>query len=172
MEDFYLIAEVKDYNDVDGSVIIKSFSDFPERFLGLEKVIINFFGKPKELIIDFTKEIDNLLIAKFRSFNSEEDVSFLIGTKLYVSKENLYDLPDETYYIHELEECTVFIESKFFGKLKEVLRMPFNDIYLVQKEDGKEIMIPAVSEFIKEIDRDKKKIILDSKCKMFDEYEN
>lgn len=172
MDDFYLIAEVKGYYNTDGSVIIKSFSDFPERFLELRKVIINFFGKPKELLIDYTEEINNLLIAKFRSFNSEEDVSFLIGQKLYVSKENLYDLPDETYYIHDLEECEVFIDNKFFGKLKEVLRMTFNDIYLVQKDDGKEIMIPAVEEFIKSIDQDNKKIILDSKCKMFDEYEN
>ena len=172
MDDFYLIAEVKDYYSSDGSVIIKSFSDFPERFLELEKVVINFFGKSKELTFDYTKKVDNFLIAKFRNINSKEDVSFLIGEKLYVSKDNLHVLPDETYYIHDLEECDVYIDVEFFGKLKEVLRMPYNDIYLVQKDDGKEIMIPAVEEFIRSIDQDNKKVILDIKCKMFDEYEN
>ena len=93
MDDFYLIAEVKDNYSTDGSVIIKSFSDFPERFLDLKKVIINFYGKVKDLEIDYAKKIDNLLIVKFRNINSEEDVLFLIGEKLYVSKDDLHVLP-------------------------------------------------------------------------------
>ena len=81
-------------------------------------------------------------------------------------------LPEDTYYIHDIEDSDVYIDVEFFGKLKEVLRMPHNDVYLVRKDDGKEVMIPAVEEFVKIIDQENKKVILYSKCKMFDEYEN
>ena len=52
MSDFYLIAEVKEIFDSDGSVIIKSYSDFPERFVKLKKIFIDYFGDKKEIVLD------------------------------------------------------------------------------------------------------------------------
>ena len=172
MDDFYLIAEIQDLYNYDGSVVIKSFSDFPERFFELKKVYFNFFGKPKELEIENTRRVENSIVVKFQRFNSEEDVRFLIGKLIYISEDKLSDLPDDTYYIHDLVGCDVFIDVEFFGKLKDVLRLPNNDIYLVQKTNGDEIMIPAVERFIKNINKDEKKIILESECRIFDENEN
>ena len=172
MDDYYLIAEIQDLFNYDGSVVIKSFSDFPERFFELKKVYFDFFGKAKELEIEYARRIENTIVIKFRRFNSEEDVLFLIGKLIYISEDNLYDLPDDSYYIHDLVGCEVFIEFEFFGKLKDVLRLPNNDIYLVEKPNGDEIMIPAVERFIKNIDKESKKVILDSECKIFDENEN
>jgi 16S rRNA processing protein RimM len=172
LDDYYLIAEIQDHFKENGSVIIKSFSDFPERFFVLKKIFIEFFGKPKELDIEYAQKLENSIIVKFRRFESEADSLFLIGKKIYISKENLATLPDDTYYIHDLVGCQVFIDFEFFGKLIDVLRLPNNDIYLVQKENGDEIMIPAVERFVKNIDKVNKKVILDSECKIFDENEN
>ena len=63
MDEFYLIAEVENIFDQEGSVVIKSFSDFPERFFELDKVIFEFFGKSRELEIEFAKKVDDLIIA-------------------------------------------------------------------------------------------------------------
>lgn len=169
MNDLYLIAEVIDVHNNDGSVIIKSFSDFSERFLELEKIVIDFFGKYRELDIEFAENIDNKIILKFRRFNSEEDVLFLIGKKLYINKQNLIKLPDNSFYIHDLLDCEVYFESSFFGKLIDVLKLPGNDVYVVQKNSGKEVMIPAVEKFIDYLSIDEKKIFLTQECKLLDE---
>ena len=84
-----------DYYDDGGSVIIKSFSDFPERFAKLEKAYVNFFGKYKGLIIEDARKIDKNIVLKFEKFNTKEDVRFLINKKLYVDSENLYKLPED-----------------------------------------------------------------------------
>ena len=81
MDDLYLIAEVAQTFGSDGSVVIKSFSDFPERFFELKSVTINFFGKFKEIEVEKIRNIDGSLIIKFRRFNSSEDVLFLIDKK-------------------------------------------------------------------------------------------
>jgi len=172
LNDYYLIAEIKDIYNIHGSVIIKSFSDFSERFFQLEKVFINFFGKVKELQIEFVEKVNSTLIMKFRRFNSEEDVLFLVGKKLYINKENLYELPEDTYYIHDLVGSDTYIDSKFFGKMVDVLKLHSNDVYVIKKDDGSEILIPAVEEFIEKILLDENKIFLDPKCVMFDENEN
>lgn len=172
MDDYYLIAEVLDIFSSDGSVIIKSFSDFSERFIELDKVCIDFFGKVKELDIEFTKENRKQFVVKFHRFNSEQDAQFLIGKKLYVSKENLFNTPEDTYYVHDLIGSDVYLDSLFFGKLVDVLKLPNNDVYVINKNDGKEILIPAVENFIKNINKNEKKIDLVPECKIFDEDEN
>ena len=172
MDDIYLIAEITEIYDKGGSVIIHSFSDFSEHFFELEKVIIDFFGKQKELEVEFAKKIDNKFIFKFRGFNSEEDVSFLIGKKLYIKKENLYPLPKDNFYVHDLIGSDVYLNSLFFGKLIDVLKLPNNDIYVVEKLSGSEILIPAVEKFINEFDPDNKKLFLSEASKILVEDEN
>jgi len=172
LDDFYLIAEVEDIYQSDGSVIIKSFSDFSKRFFELDKVVIDFFGNSKEIEIESTKEIANLIVMKFRRLNSAEDVHFLIGKKLYVSKNNLYKLPQDTHYIHDLIGSDVYLDSVFFGKLIDVLKLPNNDVYVIEKDSGKEILIPAIDKFIERFEKLEKQIFLDSECKIFDEDEN
>jgi 16S rRNA processing protein RimM len=172
LNDFYLIAEVQDFYSHDGSVIIKSFSDFSDRFFELNKVIIDFFGKPKELVVEFANMYDKLLVLKFNSINSNEDAQFLIGKKLYITKDKLYSLPEDTFYIHDLIDSDVYFENLFFGKLIDVLNLPGNDVYVIVKNNGDEIMIPAVRKFILKFNLQEKKMYLDSKCKIFFEDEN
>lgn len=169
MDDLYLIAEVSGICETGGSVIVESFSDFPEHLLELEKVFIDFFGKTKELEIEFVRNFDGRFIFKFHRFNTEKDVQFLLGKKLFIEKLNLYKLPNDSFYIHELLECEVYLDSLFFGKLIDVLQLPANDVYVIVKNSGKEIMIPAVAEFIKNINIDEKKIFLTEACRTLDE---
>lgn len=172
MDDFYLIAEIQDTFNSDGFVVIKSFSDFYERFFELERVIIDFFGKVKELEIEFVNETDGLLIIKFFRFNSREDVQFLIGKKLYVRKDQLYNLPADTYYIHDLIDSKVYLEELFFGKLVDVLNLPSNDVYVIIQNNGSEVLIPAVKKYILNFNLDEKILYLDPDCKNLIEDEN
>ena len=172
MDDFYLIAEIQDTFSSDGSVVIKSFSDFTERFFELKRVLIDFFGKAKELEIDSINGTDGSLIIKFSRFNSNEDVQFLIGKKLYVRKDQLYNLPSDTYYIHDLIDSKVYIDNLFFGKLIDVLNLPSNDIYVVIKKDGSEILVPAVKKYVLNFNMEEKKLYLDSECKNLISDEN
>ena len=48
-------------------------------------------------------------------------------------------------------------EGKELGQLIKVLEMSSNDIYVVDHK-GKELLIPAISQFVKEIDIEKRKI--------------
>jgi 16S rRNA processing protein RimM len=170
LDDFYLIAEVIGIHDIDGSVIIKSYSDFSERFFELEEVIIDFFGKSKKLKIEFAKEVDGEFIIKFLRFNTEEDVTFLLGKKLYVDKANLFKLPNNTFYIHDLIGSEVYLGNLFFGNLVDVLNLPNNDIYLIQKTDGKEVMLPAIEKYIGSFNLELKRLDLASEAKIFEDY--
>ena len=58
------------------------------------------------------------------------------------------ELPEGSMFIQDLIGLPVLCEGKTLGKVKEILQLPANDVYLVEGEQ--EYMIPAVPEFILE----------------------
>ena len=58
------------------------------------------------------------------------------------------ELPEGSMFIQDLIGLPVLCEGKTLGKVKEVLQLPANDVYVVEGEQ--EYMIPAVPEFILE----------------------
>ena len=167
MSEFFLIAEIVSEFGTNGSVILKSYTDFPQHFFELEKLYVDYFGNKKELSIEFVKEINNSIVIKFNRFDNREDIQFLVGKKLYVDSGNLYKLPDANYYLHDLIGSNVYRDSLFFGKLIDVLNIPGNDVYIIENNDGKQVMIPGVEKFFENIDIENKKLFLSAESEIF-----
>ncbi|MEN8192402.1 MAG: ribosome maturation factor RimM [Bacteroidota bacterium] len=159
LEKFYLIAEIVSVFNDDGYVKLRSHSDFPDRFLHLEKVYIDIFDDKREFIVEDVERIEDFFILKLRNFDSDEHVEFLVGATVFVDSENLYPLDDKTYYVHDLIGCKVFFDDKFFGKIEDVLHLSSNDVYVVRSENT-ENLIPAISELISSINIDEKVVYL------------
>ena len=58
------------------------------------------------------------------------------------------ELPEGSMFIQDLIGLPVLCEGKTLGRVKEILQLPANDVYVVEGEQ--EYMIPAVPEFILE----------------------
>ncbi len=160
MENYFLIADIISVFSEDGYVKIKSHSDFPERFFLLKEIYIDIFGDKRLFIVEDVERIESYFILKFRNFDFDVDVEFLVGSSVYVNEKDIVALDDETYFIHDLVGCNVFFNDKFFGKIVDILSLTSNDVYVVEDDDGNEKLIPAVSEFILEINIDKKIVFL------------
>ncbi|MCF8243187.1 MAG: ribosome maturation factor RimM [Melioribacteraceae bacterium] len=152
MNEFFLIAEIRSvYND-QGYLVFDLFSDFPERFYDLNEVYIEVFGDCRKFIVEDIADKKTFFVVKFKNFDDSKDVRFLLKKKVFIPSESAVILDDDTFFIHDLVDCKVFKNNKFFGDMIDVLRTPANDIYVINKFDGIEIMIPAVKEYIKDID--------------------
>jgi 16S rRNA processing protein RimM len=172
LDEFFLIAEIVSVYASDGSVVLKSFSDFEERFFDLQKVYIDFFGNYKQLKIEYVEEINGSLIIKFERFNNDEDVYNFLGKKLYISSDKLYSLPTDMFFIHDLVGSKVYRDTEFFGKLIDVIIIPNNNIYVIENDKGQQVMIPAVEKYFSEIDIENKKLILSPESEIFKYDEN
>jgi len=172
LEDFFLIAEVSSVYDDSGFVRIKSFSDFPERFFLLDRVYINIFGDYRKFIVENVEKIGSLFILKFKNFDSEIDVEFLVGSAVFVKKKDVVTLESDTFFIHDLIGCKVFFNTKFFGSIVDVLSLNSNDVYVVHDDEGRERLIPAISRFIDIVSLEKKTINLKMDFDEFSDDEN
>jgi len=173
LNDFYLIAKIVSHFGTDGSVKITSFSDFPERFINLNKVFLMFFGKPKEFLVESVSNDKGTIVIKFKNFSSREAIKELIGKELFVKKEDLVHLPDDTYFIHDLIGSMVFRGENILGTIDDVLTLPANDVYVIKSIKGEELLIPALKNLIVSFDAKKKVLILHEEYGLFDdEYED
>lgn len=71
-------------------------------------------------------------------------------------------LPPDHYYVFELVGCRVETASgRHLGKVVEVLPTGANDVYVVEDEGGRQVLIPAVRAWIKEVDVAAGRIVVD-----------
>lgn len=74
------------------------------------------------------------------------------------------------YYVKDLLGLTVIDEEGHrLGRLKEVLSYASNDVYVLADPSGREYLIPAIKEVIKEVRLDEESMIIRPMEGMFDE---
>ena len=81
------------------------------------------------------------------------EVEGLRNKNLMVDREHAVKLQKDEYFISDLIGVKVYREDdSLLGELYDVLQTGANDVYLVKKEDGKDVLLPAIKECIKEVD--------------------
>ena len=160
MSEYFLIARITSVSDKKGFVKIYSYSDFPDRFFLLREVYIDFFDNKKKFSVEKVKKVKNEIFIRFKNFNSDADTKFLLDKEVFVDEKRVIKLPENVYFIHDLIKSEVFRNGKYFGKIKDVLCYPANDVYVIEDESGQEILLPALSELIESFDAKNKMMIL------------
>jgi 16S rRNA processing protein RimM len=83
------------------------------------------------------------------------------GAMLVVPEAELPDLPDGTYWPHQLEGCEVVTRAgRSFGTITEVVANPANDIWIATGPAGEETLVPAIRQVIAEVDIRARRVIV------------
>ncbi len=159
-KDFFLVAQLKSTVNKEGFLNLKSFTDFSEVFLKLPFVFIEVFGDKRKFFIEDFYFSGDQPVVKFKNFDSIDDVDFLIGKKVFIDSSNLNKELEDKLFFRQLIGEKVFRGVEFFGILVNIESYPGNDVLVINTESNKEILIPAVKEFIARIDWKNKTIFL------------
>lgn len=168
MDGFILIARIVSVYGRDGFLRLSSFSDFPDRFFKLKTVSVEFYASFKQLKVEKVKSDGQDILIKFEKFDSDRDVEVLVGKDVYVPEDELVKLPANTYFIHDLIGSKVIFKGAELGTIEDVMVLPANDVYVIRKE-GKEVLVPAVSEFIESFSADEKLMVLSGNYPGYDD---
>jgi 16S rRNA processing protein RimM len=158
--DYILIARIVQAFGKDGFVRVQSFSDFPERFFGLKKVYIDFWGDKKTFYVEDVKDVKGKFVIKFKSFDSFRDSQILMDREVYVDEKDAVSLPENNFFIHDLIDSEVFVMKKRIGVVSDVIKAKGNEVLVILTDEKKEILVPFVLNFIEKFDAAKKTLIL------------
>lgn len=159
MEQYLRIGVITRPHGVHGEVKVYPTTDYPERFEEVERVILK---SPKGDIptrIENVKYFQNLAIVKFACFQTPEEARLYAGCDIMISREDAQPLEDGEYYIADLIGCRVIGDDKSgelagqdLGRIKDVLQTGANDVYVVERPGGRELLLPVIADCIRHVD--------------------
>ena len=158
--DYIAAGRIAGPHGTGGWVKVVIYSGLPDRFDDMRVIYMKSGEETVGKILLETAVLGNGVILKFRGVDTREAAKELIGKELLVPAGEKIALPKDTFFIDDLVGLAVFdIEGVYLGKVSDVLVMSGNDVYVVNNDD-REILIPAISEFVEKVDVAEGKIVV------------
>ena len=148
----YQVGIIVKPQGVKGEVKVKILSPRPERFYDLEKVYIRF-DKLQTCLIENIRISNGLVFLKLAKIDSRNDAELLRNKEILISEDQLIDLEENEYFVHDLIGCQVVSEEGLkIGEIEDIIQNSSNDIYIVKNQQGQEVLIPAINDVVKDVD--------------------
>lgn len=140
-----------------GEVKIYSYSDRPERFEELSRLIV---AGGRELEIENVRYQKNMAIVKFKGIDDRNKAEALKEKEVFITENDLEELPEDTFYVRDLIGCLVLDDDSgdVIGTVSDLIQNSAQDIYQIELKKGGQALIPAVGQFIHDVDIENKLI--------------
>ena len=149
-------------HNLNGAVKVLPITDFPERFLDRQEILVEVRGNLELMKITTVSLHHSFLIMQLEGVDSIEKAEQLRGAYLKIPETQLASLADNEFYIFQLIDMEVKDpQGKSIGRLVNVIKTGANDVYIVKDRDDKEILVPALKKVVKKIDIDAKEMIVE-----------
>lgn len=161
MENFLEIGQIVNSYGLKGQMKIVPFTDDITRYSDLKTIYIEINKQLKEYKIEQVKYHKNNVLIKLEGIDDINDTEQFKNCFVKVNRKDAVKLPEDTYFIVDLIGLEAFTEENvLLGKIVDVFPTGSNDVYVVKDELGKQILLPAISEVVKNVDIPNKKMIV------------
>ena len=159
MQNLLEIGQIVNSYGIKGFFKVVPYTDDITRFSNLKTIYIEKDKKLEEKKIEDVKYHKNLVLLKLKGINDINDTLKYKNCYIKIDRKDAVDLPENTYFIIDLIGMEVYTENnEFLGKIADVFPTGSNDVYVVKDELGKQILLPAIGEVIKNVDTQNKKM--------------
>ncbi len=158
----YTVGKIVKPQGIKGEVKAEIITSFPEHFLDLNELFIDIGSQLQAYPVESARLSGRFVYIKFADVHTRNDAELLRNKNLLIPEDELTQLEEDEFYIHNLVGMDVFDEDgQPLGRISDVIQgQAAGDIYVMKTPDNAEILIPAVKDFILEIDQDKKRITI------------
>ncbi|MER8154638.1 ribosome maturation factor RimM [Streptomyces sp. NPDC094472] len=168
-----VVARIGRAHGIKGEVTVEVRTDEPELRLGPGAVLTTEPASAGPLTIESGRVHSGRLLLRFEGVRDRSAAEALRNILLIaeVDPEELPEDPEE-FYDHQLIDIDVVtVDGTEVGRVSEISHLPYQDLLIVKRPDGSEVMIPFVSEFVPEIDLEAQRAVIDPPPGLLDEAE-
>ena len=134
-----------------GEILMEVLTDFPQRLRVGTRLFVGEAYDP--ITLASVRGHNNGLLVRFRGVENPEQAGKYRGKTVFVRAEDRPALPEGEYYHHEVIGLRVLTEEdKELGTLAEILITGANEVYVVKRPDGRDLLLPAIEDVILKID--------------------
>lgn len=161
------LGKIIGVHGIRGAVKVLTYAEAIESYTTQDCVIVqNAAGEQASYHLLDCRPHKKTLRVTFEHVTTRNQAEALVGGGIYVLKDSLPPLDEDTYYWHELIGMAVStILGEELGAIEQIIPTGANDVYVVRSEaatgNSKEILIPAISSVVIEIDTARKRMVVD-----------
>ncbi|MGW1491844.1 ribosome maturation factor RimM [Streptomyces sp. NPDC002402] len=158
---------------IKGEVTVEVRTDEPELRLAPGAVLATDPAAVGPLTIETGRVHSGRLLLRFEGVRDRNAAEALRNTLLIadVDPQELPGEPDE-YYDHQLMDLDVVLaDGTEIGRITEISHLPSQDLFVVERPDGSEVMIPFVGDIVSEIDLEKQRAVITPPPGLIDDSE-
>ncbi|MGB3160433.1 ribosome maturation factor RimM [Carnobacterium sp.] len=163
MAELYNVGKIVNTQGIKGEVRVISKTDFPEkRYKKGSKLLLDQAGnKMIELTVASHRKHKTFDIVSFENHPNINDVEKYRDGILKVTAEQLGDLPENEFYLHQIIDLSVQDEEgNKLGKVTEVLSPGANDVWVIKQLNGKDLLIPYIEDIVLKVDLENKLVTI------------
>ncbi|WP_433572522.1 ribosome maturation factor RimM [Streptomyces sp. CA-251247] len=168
-----VVARIGRAHGIKGEVTVEVRTDEPELRLGPGAVLATEPAAVGPLTIETGRVHSGRLLLRFEGVRDRTAAEALRNTLLIaeVDPEQMPEEPDE-YYDHQLMDLDVVLaDGTEIGRITEISHLPSQDLFIVERPDGSEVMIPFVEEIVTGIDLEEQRAVIDPPPGLIDDSE-
>ncbi|MFJ9418305.1 MULTISPECIES: ribosome maturation factor RimM [unclassified Streptomyces] len=158
-----VVARIGRAHGIKGEVTVEVRTDEPELRLAPGAVLATDPSSVGPLTIATGRVHSGRLLLRFEGVGDRTAAEALRNTLLIaeVDPEEVPEDPEE-FYDHQLIDLDVVtLDGTAVGRIAEVSHLPYQDLLVVRKPDGGEVLIPFVAEIVPEIDLEEQRAVID-----------
>ncbi|MFI6337256.1 ribosome maturation factor RimM [Streptomyces sp. NPDC050535] len=158
-----VVARVGRAHGIKGEVTVEVRTDEPELRLGPGAVLLTEPVSAGPLTIETGRVHSGRLLLRFEGVRDRTAAEALRNTLLIaeIDPDDKPEDPDE-YYDHQLMDLDVVtVDGTEIGRITEISHLPSQDLFVVERPDGTEVLIPFVEAIVTEIDLDEQRAVID-----------
>jgi len=137
---------------VHGELKVRLLSDIPNRFAERGDVYLGP-DHVRHIIKSVRPYKGDMILLGLERFNDANTAEALRHLDICIPLSELAKLPPGSYYQHDIIGLQVYtLDERDVGKIVDIMVTGSNDVYTVKTAKGKQILIPAIRDVIKQID--------------------
>lgn len=173
LDDYFYLGKISKPHSFDGRVNAWFDVDEPLLYSELEMLFIKMENNLIPYFIKSLKLLNNKAIIEFQDVEGIEAAEALAQKELYLPASMLPVKTGNSFYFHEIVGFEIVDEERgTIGNIKTVLDYPNQSLFQIITDDGKEVLIPVYGDIVKNVDREKKQILIHAPEGLIDIYLN
>lgn len=168
-----VVGRIGRAHGIKGEVSVEVRTDEPELRLAPGAVLATDPASAGPLTIAAGRVHSGRLMLRFEGIADRNGAEALRNTLLIaeVDPEETPEDPEE-FYDHQLVDLDVVtLDGRHIGRITEISHLPYQDLLVVERTGGGEVLIPFVAEIVPEIDLDEQRAVIDPPPGLLDEAE-
>ncbi|SFS51959.1 ribosome maturation factor RimM [Marininema halotolerans] len=162
--DWLTVGHIAGTHGVRGEVRVVSRTDYPElRFVPDARLILEHprLKENLSLTVESVRSHQKGYLIRFREWPDLTTAEPYKGGTLLVNRSEGVEGEEDGFYLYEIMGCEVVTtEGESLGTITNILQPGANDVWVVRRPKGKELLIPFIEDVVKEVDVAAKRVTI------------